>query len=69
MSDESMKAKRVETLTEEGWYWWLAICYDLEYAKEEEWQVVYWHPDSVNRVESGWVAGPLHLPEWLVTDE
>lgn len=62
MSKKSEMVKRLETLKEPGYYWWLPICFDLQFSKKEEWQVICWHPQNPTCPTQGYVIGPIECP-------
>lgn len=57
-----MKYLRQHEMTEPGYYWWLPSCLEHEPEKDENWQVLSWHPMNDARQKSGVFYGPLPAP-------
>ncbi len=53
---------RPEQMVEPGYYWWLPEYLSTSPEKEENWQIICWHPLDTSRERVGVFVGPLTPP-------
>ncbi|HCF7194741.1 TPA: hypothetical protein NIJ32_002206 [Pseudomonas aeruginosa] len=53
---------RPEQLVEPGYYWWLPGYLSDHPEKQENWQIISWHPANTARERIGFFCGPLTPP-------
>ncbi|EQB8388892.1 hypothetical protein [Pseudomonas aeruginosa] len=53
---------RPDQMIEPGYYWWLPEYLSANPEKQENWQIISWHPANTARVRVGIFVGPLIPP-------
>ncbi|UKH48011.1 hypothetical protein [Pseudomonas phage vB_PaeM_RP7] len=49
-------------MVEPGYYWWLPEYLSTSPEKQENWQIICWHPLDTSRERVGVFVGPLTPP-------
>ncbi|HEP7878045.1 TPA: hypothetical protein VDT20_005752 [Pseudomonas aeruginosa] len=53
---------RPDQMAEPGYYWWLPEYLSVNPEKQENWQIISWHPANTARERVGIFVGPLIPP-------